>query len=142
MSFDIKTAFLHARLPYSIYVKQIPGYPKGNPRTVLKLLIALYGLKQSAYEWYKLLSGIFHSLSLSHCEADRAVFIGRWTTPPHLSIPALSFNSTLTLIIPIHVDDGLAISNSLPLYQWFVAEMSKKIDFVCLGAIVNSRYLG
>ena len=28
MSFDVKTAFLHARLPYSIFVKQIPGYPQ------------------------------------------------------------------------------------------------------------------
>ena len=56
MSFDVKTAFLHARLPYSIYVKQILGYPKENPHTVLKLLIALYGLKQSAYEWYKISS--------------------------------------------------------------------------------------
>lgn len=53
MSFNIKTAFLHARLPYLICVKQILGYPEDNPRTILKLLIALYGLKQSAYEWYK-----------------------------------------------------------------------------------------
>ena len=142
MSFDVKTAFLHARLPYSIYVKQIPGYPEENPRTVLKLLVALYGLKQSAYEWYKLLSSTFGSLGLLRCEADHAVFIGRWTTPPHLSIPAPSSTIPLTLIIPIHVDDGLAVSNSLPLYKWFVAEMSKKIDFVCLGAVVNSRYLG
>jgi hypothetical protein len=75
MSFDIKTAFLHARLPYSIYVKQIPGYPEENPHTVLKLLVALYGLKQSAYEWYKLLSTIFASLGLLCCKADHAVFI-------------------------------------------------------------------
>jgi hypothetical protein len=40
----------------TIYVKQIPGLPEENPRTVLKLLVALYGLKQSAYKWYKLLS--------------------------------------------------------------------------------------
>jgi hypothetical protein len=64
MSFDIKTAFFHAQLPYSIYVKQIPGYPEDNPRTVLKLLVTLYGLKQSAYEWYKLLSTLLGSLGL------------------------------------------------------------------------------
>jgi Reverse transcriptase (RNA-dependent DNA polymerase) len=142
MSFDIKTAFLHARLPYSIYVKQIPGYPEHNPRTVLKLLVALYGLKQSAYEWYKLLSTLLGSLGLLRCEADHAVFVGQWTTPPHPSITTLSLGTPLTLIVPIHVDDGLAISNSLPLYQWFAMEMSKKIEFVCLGAVVNSRYLG
>ena len=142
MSFDVKTAFLHAKLPYSIYVKQIPGYPEENPRTVLKLLVALYGLKQSAYEWYKLLSSIFHSLGLIRCEADHAVFVGRWTTPPHPSISPLPSNQPLILIIPIHVDDGLAASNSLPLYKWFVEEMSSKIDYVCLGAVVDTRYLG
>ena len=50
MSFDVKTAFLHARLSSSIYVKQIPGFPEDDPKTILRLLVALYGLKQSAYE--------------------------------------------------------------------------------------------
>lgn len=142
MSFDVKTAFLHAQLPYSIYVNQIPGYPEDNPRTVLKLLVTLYGLKQSAYEWYKLLSNVLNSLGVLRCEADHAVFVRRWATPPHPSIPASTSDAPLTLIIPIHVDDGLVISNSLPLCKWFASEMSKKIDFVCLGAVVNSQYLG
>jgi hypothetical protein len=89
-----------------------------------------------------LLSTIFRSLGLSCCKADHAVFIGRWTTPPHLLVTMLSSGLPLTLIICIHVDDGLAISNSLPLYHWFATEMSKKIDLVCLGAVVNSKYLG
>ena len=55
MSFDVKTAFLHTRLPYDIFVKQIPGFPEANPTTVLRLLVVLYGLKQASYEWYKLL---------------------------------------------------------------------------------------
>jgi Reverse transcriptase (RNA-dependent DNA polymerase) len=76
MSFDVKMAFLHVQLPYSIYVKQIPGYPEENPKTVFKLLVTLYGLKQSAYKWYKLLSKIFSSLGLLHCEADHTIFIG------------------------------------------------------------------
>jgi Reverse transcriptase (RNA-dependent DNA polymerase) len=75
MSFDVKTTFLYTRLLYSIYVKQIPGYPEENPHTMLKLLVALYGLKQSAYEWYKLLSTLFSSLGLLCCEADHTVFI-------------------------------------------------------------------
>ena len=50
MSFDVKTAFLHARLPYSIFVKQIPGYPEADASTVPRLLVALYGLKQASHE--------------------------------------------------------------------------------------------
>ena len=49
---------------------------------------------------------------------------------------------TLTLIIPIHVDDGLAICNSLSLYDWFVREISKHVDFISLGPVTNTRYLG
>jgi len=44
MSFDIKTAFLHAKLTLDIYCKQIPGFPETDPHTVLHLLVALYGL--------------------------------------------------------------------------------------------------
>jgi Reverse transcriptase (RNA-dependent DNA polymerase) len=80
MRFDVKTAFLHAQLPYSIYVKQIPGYPEDNNKTVLCLLITLYGLKQSAYEWYTLLSTIFYDLGIFYCKADHAVFISCWST--------------------------------------------------------------
>jgi hypothetical protein len=41
MSFDVKTAFLHAKLPTPIYAKQIPGYPEDDPKTVLKILVAI-----------------------------------------------------------------------------------------------------
>ena len=78
MSFDVKTAFLHAHLPYDIFVKQIPGFPEADVSTVLRLLVALYGLKQSSYEWYKLLSSTLATIGLLWCEADHAVFIGRW----------------------------------------------------------------
>jgi hypothetical protein len=90
----------------------------------------------SYYQEYSLLSA-YNIVKWTY-----AVFFGQWSTPPHPSIPTLSYSSPLTLIIPIHIDDGLAVSNSLPLYNWFVTKITKKINFVCLGAIVNSRYLG
>ena len=142
MSFNVKTAFLHARLPYDIFVKQIPGYPEADPSTVLRLLVALYGLKQSSHEWYKLLSSLLASLGLLRCEADHAVFVGRWTIPPHPSIPLPPSGGPLFLIIPIHVDDDLAISNSTHLYKWFITEMSKSIKIICQGPVINTRYLG
>ena len=142
MSFDVKTAFLHARLPYSIYVKQIPGYPEDDPKTVLHLLVALYGLNHSAYEWYTLLTNIFSNLGLFRCEADHAIFIGCWSIPPDPSITMPESGIPLVLIVPIHVDDGLAICNSPSLYTWFVKAISKRVDFVCLGSVTNARYLG
>ena len=142
MSFNVKTAFLHARLPHDIFAKQIPGYPEADAATVLRLLVALCGLKQSSHEWHKLLSTILATLGLLRCEADHAVFIGKWYSPPHPSVSLPSSGGPLFLIIPVHVDDGLAISNSLALYDWFVFEISKSIEFVSLGPVINTRYLG
>ena len=39
MSFNVKTAFLHAHSPYDIFIKQIPGFPEANTSTVLCLLV-------------------------------------------------------------------------------------------------------
>ena len=50
--------------------------------------------------------------------------------------------STTVPYIPIHVDDGLAVCNSMLLYDWFVLEISKSIEFVSLGPVINTRYLG
>ena len=138
----MKTAFLHARLPYDIFVKQIPGYPEADASTVLRLLVALYGLKQSSHEWYKLLSSLLAKLGLLRCEADHAVFIGRWTTPPHSTVHLPPSGEPLFLIIPIHVDDGLAVTNSITLYNWFITEIMKSIEIICQGPVMNTRYLG
>jgi hypothetical protein len=78
MSFDVKTAFLHAKLDYLLYVKQIPGFPESDPHTVLRLLVALYGLRQSAYEFYNFFLKLLVRIGLSHSELDHSVFIGRW----------------------------------------------------------------
>jgi len=65
MSFNVKTAFLHAKLSTTIYCKQIPGFPETDPHTVLHLLVALYGLHQSLYEFYMLLLCLMVRLGLT-----------------------------------------------------------------------------
>jgi hypothetical protein len=135
MSFDVKTAFLHAKLSTVIFCKQIPGFPEADPSTVLWLLVALYGLRQSSYEFYMLLRNLMTRLGMIRCEVDHAVFYGRWTTPPNASIPMLSNGEDLILMVPVHVDDGLAITNSIPLYTWFITEMSKELEVVDLGPV-------
>jgi len=46
----------------------------------------------------------------------------------------------VTLLIPVHVDDGLVVTNSIPLYNWFMTEICKNIEAVNLGPA--SLYLG
>lgn len=50
--FDCKTAFLHTKICHPIYACQIPGYPHSNSKKVLHILVTLYGLHQSAFEFY------------------------------------------------------------------------------------------
>lgn len=52
MALDVKTAFLHCCLCSELYCKQIPGYPLLDPSTVLCVLVTLYGLHQSAFEFF------------------------------------------------------------------------------------------
>lgn len=125
---EIMASFLHCRLCMELYCKQIPGHPLPDPSKVLHLLVALYSLRQSAYEFYMLLLRCFTALGMRHCEVDHAVFYGSWDIPPHPSIPSLPNKTPLFAFIPVHVDDGLVVTNSLPLYCWILSELQKSGD--------------
>ena len=79
-------------------------------------------------------------LGLTHCEVNHAVFSGRWLSPPHPSIPMPSDGADLILIVPVYVDDSLSVTNSIPLYNWFIMELCKDIEVVDMGPV--SLYLG
>jgi hypothetical protein len=87
-----------------------------------------------------LLFRCFTALGMCCCEVDHVVFYGFWSTPPHSSIPSLPNETPLIAIIPVHVDDGLIVSNSLPLYSWIISELQKILEIVDMGPA--SLYLG
>ena len=66
---------------------------------------------------------------------DHGVFIGEWasgTVPDSLvSIPV--DGGPLVLYVLLHVDDGLAITNSPSLYAWFLKVLAKHLLNVDLG---------
>jgi hypothetical protein len=41
--------------------------------------------------------------------------------------------SPIVLYVPLHVDDGLAITNSPTIYAWFLSTLSKRLHIVDLG---------
>ncbi|KAJ2932624.1 hypothetical protein H1R20_g4481, partial [Candolleomyces eurysporus] len=139
--FDIKQAFTHSRVREKIYCRQVPGFPEENPKLVLRLRVALYGLKQAAFEWYCLFLKVLLSIGMRRSELDHAFFIGVWRDSPDpetVSMP--SDGSPLRLLVPIHVDDGLASTNSAELYLWFIRRLKESgIEVVDLG--VASMYL-
>jgi len=67
------------------------------------------------------------------CEVDHGVFLGEWTSPPDPSISMPSNGDPLVLYVPVHVDDGLAITNSPSLYRWFITSLKQRLFIVDLG---------
>ena len=130
--FDCKTAFLHAKLRHKVYACPFPGFTASSPSKVLRLLAALYGLRQAAYEFYMLIMSLFLDLGMFHCDVDHGVFIGEWTTPPDPSV-SMPASGPLVLYVPLHVDDGLGITNSSSLYLWFLHMLSQRLHIVDLG---------
>ena len=74
--FDCKTAFLHAKLRHSVYARPYPGCTRLGHRKVLQILVALYGLQQSAHEFYMLFLELLLELGMICCEVDHGVFFG------------------------------------------------------------------
>ena len=131
--FDCKTAFLHAKLRHDLYARPFPGFSASDPTKVLRILAALYGLCQSAYEFYMLIMSLFLDLGMTRCDVDHGIFIGEWTIPPDPSI-TMPASGILVLYVPLHVDDGLGITNSSSLYAWFLRTLSLRLNIVDLGS--------
>ncbi|RXW12027.1 hypothetical protein EST38_g13828 [Candolleomyces aberdarensis] len=133
-TFNIKQVFTHSKIRSPIYCRQVPEYPEADPRLILKLCVALYGLKQAAFEWYCLIFQVLVSIGLRRCELDHALFLGVWTSPPADGINMPSDGEPLRMLVPLHVDDGLAFTNSEKLYVWMIMKMKEAgVDVVDLG---------
>ena len=121
LQYDIKNAFVHAKIDKEIYVEQPIGFTRDrNLNKVCKLNKALYGLKQSPRLWYQHLLSILKEEEFSILPQDEAIFI----------------NNKLRLIIICHVDDliitGPNYKNSL---QAIIDKLRNKLKIQELGPI-------
>ena len=84
---DVKTAFFYGNLKEEIYMNLPEGYRKVGK--VARLFKCIYGLKQSAHEWYELLTAHLrkHGFITSHFD------------------PCIFIHTSETTFISIYVDD-------------------------------------
>jgi hypothetical protein len=132
--FDVKHAFLWGKLQEDIYMHQPPGFEcTGSDGSCLiaHLLSSLYGLKQAAYDWYKLLREVLTHLGFLHCDADYTIFIF-----DHINAEG----TRVVCIIAWHVDDGLAGSNNCHFLNQTKRQITERFGITDLGAVTN--YLG
>ncbi|KAL8310867.1 hypothetical protein RB597_001710 [Gaeumannomyces tritici] len=75
MQLDVSNAFVNAKLPHDIYMEMPAGYRKAGQ--VLKLLRALYGLRESPLLWQKEFSSTLSSFGFSPVPHEPCSFIGK-----------------------------------------------------------------
>lgn len=71
---DIKCAFLNGYLEETIYMKQPPGFIEGDGNLVCKLRRSLYGLKQAANVWNKVLHDVLIGCGFIQSKADPCLY--------------------------------------------------------------------
>ena len=96
---DVKSAFLYGELDEELYMEQPEGFKiKGQEHKVLRLLRAIYGLKQAALAWWKALDKSMAALKCKRLLADSGIFVFRK-------------DNDLVVII-VYVDDALFMGNN------------------------------
>ena len=93
---DVETAFLHGNLKEEIYMNAPPGL-NVDPTKCLKLKRTIYGLVQSAREFYKKLTDVLKIIGFSGSKSDPCLWT-KWT-------------DNHVILIGIYVDDCLVIGD-------------------------------
>jgi ribonuclease HI len=122
--FDIKTAFLYGEIEEEIYMKQPPGYAKNN--MVCKLNKSLYGLKQAARAWNKVLHEALLEFGFEQNNIDKCLYI-------YMSDDRKVLYTNCYLIV--HVDDILLVSSTSDLIDKLYNHLSSKFELKDLGNV-------
>jgi len=77
-SLDVKSAFLYGPLTEEIYMDQPDGFTiKGREHQVLRLLKAIYSLKQAAHVWWIELDRSLKEFGFKRLYADAGIFVAQ-----------------------------------------------------------------
>jgi len=105
-SINISTAFLNGEIDTELYIRIPEGLkvegepvPGEDPKWwVLQLLKGLYGIKQGPHIWVLKLHSVLTTIGFEWIDCDHSVYVYRC--------------GNAKIIMPIHVDDLLIMSNS------------------------------
>lgn len=113
--YDVKTAFLNARLNEEIYIEPPPGQARDEANgKVWKLNRALYGLKQAGRAWYEELSKVLLSLGFKKLASEPCVFTRQGVKGKVDASIAVYVDDML--ISTVNEDDHLQIEKELSKY--------------------------
>jgi Reverse transcriptase (RNA-dependent DNA polymerase) len=119
---DIVTAFLLGDLEEHIYMDQPEGFEqegKDGERLVYKVRRGLYGLKQSARNWYRKLRRYLESIGFIRCHADHCIY----------------FNSATGVIIAVWVDDLTILGRTVDIINSVKKNLTDTFEMKDLGEL-------
>ena len=114
-------AFLHGGLNRVVFMRCPPPLPSG----IWRLLKSIYGLKQASRVWYRLLCKVLESLGFTCSEFDHTLFIFNRTWG----------SSLVHCLLTMHIDNGLAGSNSDNFLFFIKSEINKWFGIKDLGPL-------
>ena len=97
---DVKTTFLNREMDETIYMEQFQNFLIGDSKSmVCKVKKSLYGLKQSACQWYHKFHRIISSFGFAINLVDECIYN--------------KFSGSKYIFLVLHVDDILLVTNDL-----------------------------
>ena len=127
---DVKSAFLNGELKDEIYMKQPEGYVyEMYPKKVCKLNRILYGLKQSARCWNKMIDDYLKSSNYTQSNAD-----------PHICYQSKVVDGKqliiiIIIILAVYVDDIIICSNDVNMLKDEKERLSNRFEMDDRGEI-------
>jgi hypothetical protein len=121
---DVVTAFLNPTIDVELYMELPTGYAQNGKHC--RLLKTLYGLKQSARQWFNTLVAALEKFGLTQLTADSCVFVG-------------GYGDDL-IIVAIYVDDILLFGPSPARLAKLKADLSQAFKMTDMGPC--EYYLG
>jgi hypothetical protein len=124
---DLKSAFLNGELREEVYVAQLPGFAVvGQEKKVLRLIKALYGLRQAPRAWYAKLDSSLGSLGFQRSAYEHVVYTRG--------------AGEQRLIVGVYVDDLVITRGDVQELEQFKEQMKKTFQMTDMGLL--RFYLG
>ena len=121
---DVKTDFLYADIEEEVYVKTAPGFETTNKdgvQLMMKLEKSLYGLAQSAQNWWKTIDPKLIEIGFVPLKSDSCVYIH-------------NHNNTV-VIITLYVDDLLVIGSNVRVIETIKKKLKDNFQMSDLGDV-------
>ncbi len=123
---DVDTAFLYAKRKEEIYM-QPPEWIEGIPNNkVVKLMMSLYGLKQSPLNFNSTINEFVESMGFKLCVSDHCLYV-RW-------------NGRDVMLLVLYVDNIVVAGSDLAEVEMVKADFKKRFEMKDLGELCH--YLG